>query len=70
MAADNHDLSLAEWHKSSYSSQNGNCVEVATNLLGVVALRDSKDPEGPVLIFTPRECAAFLGGVRDGEFGE
>ena len=37
------DLSRAEWHKSSYSSQSGNCVEVARNLPGLVAVRDSKD---------------------------
>jgi Domain of unknown function (DUF397) len=43
------DLSRAEWHKSSYSSQDGNCVEVATNLPGMVAVRDSKDRQGPVL---------------------
>jgi len=43
------DLSRAEWHKSSHSSQSGNCVEVARNLPGVVAVRDSKDPDGPAL---------------------
>ena len=40
------DLSRAEWHKSSYSSQSGNCVEVARNLPGLVAVRDSKAPDG------------------------
>ena len=40
------DLSCAEWHKSSYSSQSGNCVEVARNLPGLVAVRDSKAPDG------------------------
>ena len=40
------DLSRAEWHKSSYSSQSGNCVEVARNLPGLVAVRDSKEPDG------------------------
>ena len=38
------DLSRAEWHKSSYSGQSGNCVEVARNLPGLVAVRDSKAP--------------------------
>ena len=38
------DLSRAEWHKSSYSGQSGNCVEVARNLPGLVAVRDSKEP--------------------------
>jgi hypothetical protein len=49
------DLSRAGWHKSSYSSQDGNCVEVATNLPDVVAARDSKDPIGPMLISEPDE---------------
>ena len=43
------DLSRATWRKSSYSSQNGACVEVATTLPGMVGVRDSKDPEGPVM---------------------
>lgn len=48
------DLSRAEWHKSSYSSQDGNCVEVAVNLPAFVAVRDSKDPVGQALL-VPRE---------------
>ncbi|MGW0482615.1 DUF397 domain-containing protein [Nonomuraea sp. NPDC003214] len=63
------DLSGAEWKKSSRSGNNGgNCVEVATNLPGVIAVRDSKDRSGPVLTFTPSEWSAFIGGVKDGEF--
>jgi hypothetical protein len=54
------------WRKSTQSYTNG-CVEVAF-VDGRVAVRDSKDPSGPVLVFTPFEWAAFLGGVRDGEF--
>jgi Domain of unknown function (DUF397) len=49
------DLSRAEWHKSSYSSQDGNCVEVATNLPRTVAIRDSKDPEGPAMLIRAAE---------------
>jgi hypothetical protein len=45
------DLSRAEWRKSSHSGQDGNCVEVARNLPGLVAVRDSKDASGPVLVF-------------------
>ena len=48
------DLSRAEWHKSSYSSQSGNCVEVARNLPGLVAVRDSKEPDGPRLVVSWR----------------
>jgi len=62
------DLTGAIWHKSSRSSANGDCVEVADNLPGVIAVRDSKNPTGPALQFTPSEWAAFLAGVRDGEF--
>ena len=54
------DLSRAEWRKSSYSSQNGACVEVATNLPGAVAIRDSKDPYGPMLLIPAAGWRAFL----------
>lgn len=64
------DLSRAAWHKSSYSGSNGGqCVEVARNLPGVVAVRDSKDPGGPSLLVTTAEWRAFLDGVRHGGFG-
>jgi len=63
------DLSRAEWRKASYSSVNGGaCVEVAGNLPGIVAVRDSKDPSGPVLIFAPAQWDAFAAGVKDGAF--
>ncbi len=56
------------WRKSSYSGNGGgNCVEVAS-LAGGIAIRDSKDPDGPKLIFTPAEWEAFTAGVRNGEF--
>jgi hypothetical protein len=58
------DLSRAEWRKSSYSSQNGACVEVATNLLGTVAMRDSKDPAGPGLLIPAAEWRAFVRGLK------
>jgi hypothetical protein len=57
------------WRKSSYSGSNGGgCVEVADNLHGVVAVRDSKDPGGPVLAFGPDEWRAFTAAIKAGEF--
>lgn len=56
------------WIKSSLSFSNGNCVEVADLPDGGVGVRDSKDPSGPVLRFTPDEWNAFLGGAYNGEF--
>jgi hypothetical protein len=58
------------WVKSSHSGPTGgNCVEVAFLADGDVAMRNSRDPDGPALIFTRAEWDAFLGGARDGEFG-
>ncbi|MEU3167885.1 DUF397 domain-containing protein [Streptosporangium sp. NPDC006930] len=62
------DFSGAMWKKSAHSSPNGNCVEVATLSGGGVGVRDSKNGSGPVLVFTPDEWKAFVGGVKDGEF--
>jgi hypothetical protein len=62
-------LTRAVWRKSSYSSGNGGaCVEVARNLPGIVAVRDSKDPDGPNLAFAPLDWRAFAAGVKAGEF--
>jgi Domain of unknown function (DUF397) len=60
------DLSRAVWRTSSHSSGNG-CVAVAF-VDGQVGVRDSKDPDGPALVFTASEWEAFIGGARDGEF--
>ena len=61
------NLAGAAWYKSSRSSGNGNCVEVAV-LDEAVAVRDSKDRSGPVLIFTSAEWDAFMSGAKEGEF--
>jgi hypothetical protein len=60
------DLSRAKWRKSTWSGNDG-CVEVAF-LEGRVAVRDSKDPRGPVLVFPAHEWAEFVGAARTGEF--
>lgn len=60
------DLTRAAWLKASYSGDNGGaCVEVARNLPGVVAVRDSKDPAGPALVFSQDEWAAFTAAIKD-----
>jgi len=63
------DLAGAVWRKSRRSGAQGECVEVAQNLPGVVAVRDSKNPTGPALVFTPAEWRAFVEGAKSGEFG-
>ena len=55
------------WRKASYSTTNGGgCVEVATNLPGIVAIRDSKNPGGPRLVFTPADWREFIADVKAG----
>ncbi|MFD4402944.1 DUF397 domain-containing protein [Nocardia sp. NPDC058499] len=57
------DLSTAQWFKSSKSSGDGNCVEVAFLDGGTVGVRDSKNPTGPALVFGAAEWAGFLTGL-------
>jgi hypothetical protein len=57
------------WQKSRRSNSGGNCVELALVPEGrQIAMRNSRDPDGPMLIYTPEEIDAFLRGVRDGDF--
>ncbi|MFB7476371.1 DUF397 domain-containing protein [Kitasatospora sp. NPDC056184] len=63
------DPSGVTWRKSSYSSNGGSCVEVAADVPGAVPVRDSKDPSGPALIFPADAWCAFVGALREGEFG-
>ncbi len=56
------------WQQSGRSNPSGNCVECAALPDGGVAVRNSRDPEGPALIYTPAEIEAFILGVRDGDF--
>ncbi|WP_059008897.1 DUF397 domain-containing protein [Streptomyces specialis] len=58
------------WRKSRASSALGNCVEVAALPGGGAAVRNSRDPQGPALIYTPGEIAAFVQGVKLGEFDD
>ena len=57
------------WRKSSYSNPSGNCVELAELPAGGVAVRNSRFPDGPALVFTTAEWDAFVRGAGDGEFG-
>ncbi|MGW0612604.1 DUF397 domain-containing protein [Streptomyces sp. NPDC002788] len=59
------DLTTAAWRKSSYSDGGAsNCLEVADNCPGIVPVRDSKQPDGPVLVFGATPWALFLAGVK------
>lgn len=59
------DLSTAAWRKSSYSNNDGGmCVEVADNLPGIVPVRDSKNPDGPALIFPNGSWSAFITSLK------
>jgi hypothetical protein len=63
-------LGRVQWRKSRASNPSGNCVEVAALPGGAVAVRNSRQPDGPALVYTRAEIAAFLAGVRNGEFDD
>lgn len=63
-------LRKVTWIKSRFSNPHGECVEVAKLTNGEIAVRNSRHPGGPALIFTRAEMAAFILGVEDGEFDE
>ncbi|MBV9013142.1 MAG: DUF397 domain-containing protein [Pseudonocardiales bacterium] len=63
-------LAGVAWRKSTRSGCRGNCVEAAALIGGEIALRNSRHPNGPALIFTRDEMTAFLAGAKDGEFDD
>jgi hypothetical protein len=68
VAAD--ELGGVTWRKSRASNPSGDCIEVAALASGAVAMRNSRDPHGPALVYTRAEIAAFLRGAKDGEFDD
>ncbi|MGH4014997.1 MAG: DUF397 domain-containing protein [Pseudonocardiaceae bacterium] len=63
-------LQGAIWRKSRYSNPSGNCVELAELPGGGIAMRNSRFPAGPALIYTHAEMAAFIHGAKGGEFDD
>lgn len=58
------------WRKSSYSGANGNCLEIAATVDGLVAIRNSNRPNDGAILYTKDELRAFLAGAKDGEFDD
>ena len=65
-----NSTSALRWRKSSASNPTGNCVELAELASGRIAVRNSRHPSGPVLVYSRAEIAAFLSGIRAGEFDD
>jgi hypothetical protein len=64
----NTELPPNRWRKSTHSQSGGKCIEVADAVPGALPVRDSKDPEGPALTFTPNSFTAFIKSVKNGNF--
>ena len=65
-----HDISGAVWRKSTHSNGSGNCIEVADDFIsGIIPVRDSKDPQGPALMFGAEAWSAFVQAVKDDRLG-
>jgi Domain of unknown function (DUF397) len=64
------DQLRAAWRKSRWSNPSGNCVEVAVLAGGEIAVRNSRHPSGPALVYTRAEISAFLTRVKDGAFDD
>lgn len=63
----NIDLTDAQWVKSRYSGNGGECIEIAPNFPGLVPVRDSKNPTGPALAFPATAFTSFLAAVKRGD---
>ena len=63
-------LPVTRWRKSQASNPSGCCVEVAELPGGAIAVRNSRDPSGPALVYTRAEIGAFLIGTKNGEFDD
>jgi Domain of unknown function (DUF397) len=61
-------IKRADWHKSHRSNPSGNCVEMARLPSGAIAMRNSRYPDGPTLIYTRAEIDAFIRGIKEGDF--
>ncbi|NUH37545.1 DUF397 domain-containing protein [Streptomyces samsunensis] len=60
------NLSTAVWHKSSYSNNDGGgCVEIANGFPGIVPVRDSKNPDGPALVFPNDSWSTFIASLKN-----
>jgi Domain of unknown function (DUF397) len=70
MTTNRFHLSGALWRKSSYSANGANCVEIASNLPGAVAVRDSKDRDGATLVTSTHAWSAFVAGIKQGELDD